>query len=67
MSYSSEQATERVTIPMLQRWKLEGRRVAMTTAYDAVTARIVDPIVDVVLVGDSVGSWDAPSRRARRS
>jgi 3-methyl-2-oxobutanoate hydroxymethyltransferase len=47
---------ERVTIPILQRWKEEGRRVAMTTAYDAVTARIADPIVDVILVGDSVGN-----------
>lgn len=28
----------------------------MTTAYDAVTARIADPIVDVILVGDSVGN-----------
>lgn len=56
MSYSSEQAVERVTIPMLQRWKAEGRRIAMTTAYDAVTARIADPVVDVILVGDSVGN-----------
>jgi 3-methyl-2-oxobutanoate hydroxymethyltransferase len=28
----------------------------MTTAYDAVTARIADPIVDMILVGDSVGN-----------
>lgn len=28
----------------------------MTTAYDAVTARIADSIVDVILVGDSVGN-----------
>lgn len=28
----------------------------MTTAYDAVTARIADSIVDSILVGDSVGS-----------
>ncbi len=41
---------------MLRQWKVEGRRVAMTTAYDAVTARIADPIVDVILVGDSVGN-----------
>ncbi|XIA63718.1 3-methyl-2-oxobutanoate hydroxymethyltransferase [Bradyrhizobium sp. TZ2] len=33
-----------------------GRRVAMTTAYDAVTARIAAPIVDIILVGDSVGN-----------
>ncbi|WFT96933.1 3-methyl-2-oxobutanoate hydroxymethyltransferase [Bradyrhizobium barranii] len=56
MSHISEPPVERVTIPVLQRWKEEGRRIAMTTAYDAVTARIADPIVDVVLVGDSVGN-----------
>jgi 3-methyl-2-oxobutanoate hydroxymethyltransferase len=35
----------------------EGRRIVMTTAYDAVTARIADASgVDVLLVGDSVGN-----------
>jgi len=56
MSHSSEQPLERVTIPALQQWKGEGRRVVMTTAYDAVAARIADPIVDIILVGDSVGN-----------
>ncbi|EIG61391.1 3-methyl-2-oxobutanoate hydroxymethyltransferase [Bradyrhizobium sp. WSM1253] len=56
MSHISEPPVERVTIPVLQRWKEEGRRIAMTTAYDAVTARVADPIVDVILVGDSVGN-----------
>ncbi|MET4518345.1 3-methyl-2-oxobutanoate hydroxymethyltransferase [Bradyrhizobium sp. I1.7.5] len=56
MSHISEPPVERVTIPVLQRWKEEGHRIAMTTAYDAVTARIADPIVDVILVGDSVGN-----------
>lgn len=28
----------------------------MTTAYDTITARIADAIVDIVLVGDSVGN-----------
>lgn len=28
----------------------------MTTPYDTVTAHIADPIVDIVLVGDSVGN-----------
>jgi len=56
MSHISERPAERVTIPVLQRWKEEGRRIAMTTAYDAVTARIADPIVDIILVGDSVGN-----------
>lgn len=41
---------------MLQRWKREDRRLVMTTAYDAVTARIADSVVDIILVGDSVGN-----------
>jgi len=56
MSYTSEARVERATIPMLQRWTQEGRQIVMTTAYDAVTARIADPIVDILLVGDSVGN-----------
>ena len=56
MSHTSEAPLERIAIPMLQRWKQEGRRVAMTTAYDAVTAQIADPLVDIILVGDSVGN-----------
>ena len=46
MSHTSEAAAERVTLPMLKEWKEEGRRLVMTTAYDAVTARIADPIVE---------------------
>jgi 3-methyl-2-oxobutanoate hydroxymethyltransferase len=56
MSHISEPQVERVTIPMLQRWRDEGRRVVMTTAYDSVAARIADSAVDVILVGDSVGN-----------
>lgn len=56
MSHASEVPVERITIPTLQRWRQEGRRVAMTTAYDAITARIAAPIVDIILVGDSVGN-----------
>ncbi|QHP67754.1 3-methyl-2-oxobutanoate hydroxymethyltransferase [Bradyrhizobium sp. LCT2] len=56
MSHVLEQPVERITIPMLQKWKEESRRVVMTTAYDAVLARIADPSVDIILVGDSVGN-----------
>lgn len=56
MSHTPGVAVERVTLPRLQLWKDEGRRLVMTTAYDAVTARIADPIVDMILVGDSVGN-----------
>ncbi|MBK8726950.1 MAG: 3-methyl-2-oxobutanoate hydroxymethyltransferase [Holophagaceae bacterium] len=47
----------RVTIPELLKMAAEGRPIAMTTAYDAVTARLADEAgVDVILVGDSVGN-----------
>ena len=41
---------------MLQQWARDGRRLVMTTAYDAVTARLADPVIDMLLVGDSVGN-----------
>ncbi len=50
-------ASRSVTVPDLQRMRDGGDRIVMTTAYDAVTARIADASgVDVVLVGDSVGN-----------
>ncbi len=45
------------TIPGLLKLAAEGRPIVMTTAYDAVTARLADAAgVDVILVGDSVGN-----------
>ncbi len=47
---------KRVTIHELKRMKAAGEKVAVLTAYDATTARLVDGAgVDVILVGDSVG------------
>jgi len=49
-------ARKKVTVPDLAKWKAEGRRIAMITAYDVTFARIVDEAgVDMILVGDSVG------------
>jgi 3-methyl-2-oxobutanoate hydroxymethyltransferase len=45
-----------ITIPALQQRVRDGQRLVMTTAYDAITARLADPIVDMILVGDSVGN-----------
>lgn len=45
MSHISQLSVERVTIPVLQRCKEERRAIVMTTAYDAVTARHVSPIL----------------------
>ena len=45
-----------MTVPDLQRYKREGRKVVMVTAYDALFARIVEQAgIDTILVGDSLG------------
>jgi 3-methyl-2-oxobutanoate hydroxymethyltransferase len=57
MTMSTQTAPQkRVTIHELRRMKAAGERIAMVTAYDATSARLLDRGgVDVVLVGDSVG------------
>jgi 3-methyl-2-oxobutanoate hydroxymethyltransferase len=56
MSVAPTSDQSRVTIPQLHKWTGEGRPLVMTTAYDAVTARIADPVVDSLLLGDSIGN-----------
>jgi 3-methyl-2-oxobutanoate hydroxymethyltransferase len=57
MSHQPAESRARVTLPQLNAWYRAGRKLVMTTAYDAVTARIADAAgVDVILVGDSVGN-----------
>ena len=47
----------KVTLPMLQQMKHEGRKIVGVVAYDYQMAQIVDRAgVDIVSVGDSVGS-----------
>jgi 3-methyl-2-oxobutanoate hydroxymethyltransferase len=49
-------ATKRVTVNDLRRMKAAGEKIAVVTAYDATTARLVDQAgIDCILVGDSVG------------
>lgn len=53
---SPEPTRKKVTVPDLMRWKGEGRRISMITAYDVTFATLVDEAgVDIILVGDSVG------------
>lgn len=48
--------TQRVTVHALRRMKEEGKKIAMLTAYDYYTAKILDECgVDILLVGDTVG------------
>lgn len=45
-----------VTLPDFARWKAEGRKTVVLTAYDFTTARLLDEAgVDCLLVGDSLG------------
>lgn len=58
MNAISDASLERrkVTVPDLARYKAEGHKISMITAYDATFARLVDEAgVDCILVGDSVG------------
>ena len=45
-----------VTIPDFARWKVEGRKISVLTAYDFTMARLLDSSgVDCLLVGDTLG------------
>ena len=47
---------EKVTVRDIVRAKQHGKRIVMVTAYDYITAKLVDEAgVDVILVGDSLG------------
>ena len=49
--------TEKVTVPRLQSFKEQGRKIVMLTAYDYPTARLADEAgVDIILVGDSLAN-----------
>ncbi len=52
-----DKQVKKVTILTLQQMKDEGEKITMLTAYDFPFARIVDQCgVDIILVGDSVGT-----------
>src|SRR3954467_4124241 len=45
-----------VTPPDFVRWKQQGRKICVLTAYDYTTARLLDSAgVDCLLVGDTLG------------
>lgn len=52
-----QEAVSKITVPLIQRRKLEGEKITCLTAYDFLTAKLVDAAgVDVILVGDSLGT-----------
>src|SRR3954471_15114803 len=56
-----------VTLPDFDRWKAEGRKISVLTAYDFTTARLLDDAgVDCLLVGDTLGmvvqGWETTLR-----
>jgi 3-methyl-2-oxobutanoate hydroxymethyltransferase len=54
---SNSPRTERITVPDLRGRKSAGAKIVMVTAYDYPAARLADRAgVDVVLVGDSLGT-----------
>ncbi len=54
---NSDQPGGSVRLTHLQRAKQEGRKLAMLTAYDALTAQLLDAAgVDMLLVGDSLSN-----------
>lgn len=50
-----QEGVTKITVPLLRGMKAKGQKVAMVTAYDYLTGRLVDEAgVDAVLVGDSL-------------
>jgi 3-methyl-2-oxobutanoate hydroxymethyltransferase len=46
----------KVTLNEIMRCYAEGRKIVASTAYDYTLTRILDPHVDIILVGDSLGN-----------
>ena len=55
MSAHAETSPKKITLRSLQARKQAGEKIVCLTAYDASFAKMMDPVIDVVLVGDSLG------------
>jgi 3-methyl-2-oxobutanoate hydroxymethyltransferase len=57
MAVDKVPSSDVVTVPHFARWKAEGRKIAVLTAYDFPSARLFDEAgADMLLVGDSLGT-----------
>jgi len=55
--HTSYKSNDRVTTRSLKRFKKEGKKITVLTAYDFPTAKILDSTgIDCILVGDSAGT-----------
>lgn len=56
MNTPASDSPKRVTTKTVMAMKREGRKIACLTAYDSITAKLVDQAgVEIILVGDSLG------------
>ena len=51
----TDKTAARLTVPKLLALSQTGQKIVCLTAYTAPIARLLDPLVDILLVGDSVG------------
>ncbi len=56
MSKYENDSIKKITVPALRRMKKDKKKIVALTAYDVLTARILDRAgVDILLIGDSLG------------